>query len=67
MLRMAGVRLHPAVRVLIGAVILGIGLTRHHATPALVIGAVLIVWGLAAVLGLAGGDDGEARSTGRRW
>ena len=67
MLRMAGVRAHPALRILIGAVILGVGLMRHHATPALVIGAVLIVWGVAAMLGLAGGDDDEARSTGERW
>jgi hypothetical protein len=66
MLRMAGVRVHPALRILIGAVILGIGLMRHHATPALVVGAVLIAWGIAAVLGLARGGD-EARSTRDRW
>ena len=63
MLKMAGVQLHPAVRILIGAVLIGVGLLRHTA-PGVVIGAVLVVWGLAAVLGLTGGGrdaDSEER------
>jgi hypothetical protein len=55
MLRMAGVQAHPAVRILIGGVLIALGIARHDAVPALVVGTVLIVWGFAAVLALAGG------------
>jgi len=55
MLRMAGIQLHPAVRVLIGGVLIALGIARHT-IPGLVVGIVLVVWGLAAVLGLATGD-----------
>ena len=54
MLRMAGVQLHPAVRILIGGVLIALGVARHT-IPGLVVGIVLVVWGLAAVLGLATG------------
>ena len=64
MLRMAGVQLHPAVRVLIGGVLIALGIARHT-VPGLVIGIVLVVWGLAAVLGLTVGDR-DADSQQRR-
>ncbi len=50
MLKMTGARLHPAVRILIGAGVIAIGLVRHGTTP-LIVGGALIVWGVAAVLG----------------
>jgi energy-coupling factor transporter transmembrane protein EcfT len=55
-LKMAGVRPHPALRILIGAVFLAIGFLRHGTAP-LIIGGVLIVWGVVAVLGLSGGES----------
>ena len=55
MLRMAGIQLHPAVRVLIGGVLIALGIARHT-IPGLVVGIVLVVWGLAAVLGLTAGN-----------
>jgi len=55
MLRMAGVQLHPAVRILIGGVLIALGIARHTALG-VVVGIVLVVWGLAAVLGLTAGD-----------
>jgi len=64
MLRMAGVQLHPAVRVLIGGVLIALGIARHT-VPGLVVGIVLVVWGLAAVLGLTVGDR-DADSQQRR-
>ena len=64
MLKMAGVQLHPAVRILIGGVLIAVGIGRH--TAPLVVGILLVVWGLAAVLGLTAGrrdaDSQEGRS-----
>ena len=64
MLRMAGVQTHPAMRILIGGVLIALGIARHT-VPGLVIGIVLVVWGLAAVLGLTVGDR-DADSQQRR-
>ena len=65
MLRMAGVQLHPAVRILIGGVLIAVGIGRHTA-PGLVVGILLVVWGVAAVLDLTAGrrdaDSQEGRS-----
>jgi uncharacterized membrane protein YidH (DUF202 family) len=49
MLRMAGVQGHPAVRILIGVVLIALGIARHTAAG-MVIGVVLVLWGFAAVL-----------------
>ncbi len=65
MLKMAGVETHPAVRILIGAVLVVLGLARHSATPALFIGAVLVLWGLVAVVS-SGRDRQDAASEQRR-
>lgn len=60
MLKMAGVRLHPAVRILIGGVLIALAIARHTALG-LVVGVLLVVWGFAAVLGLtAGGPDASS-------
>lgn len=64
MLKMTGAPLHPGIRILIGAVVIAIGLVRHSTAP-LIIGGVLIVWGVAAVLGLAGGAAEQSRSPRR--
>jgi hypothetical protein len=48
MLRMAGVQLHPGVRVLIGAALIALALIRHAGPAPLLIGGALILWGLAA-------------------
>ena len=64
MLKMAGVQLHPGVRILIGAVVIAIGLLRHGTMP-LIVGGALIVWGVAAVLGLASGGAEDGRSQRR--
>lgn len=66
MLKIAGVRGHPALRILIGGAVIAIGWARHGATSALIVGAVLVLWGIAAVLGLAGGAPGDAPRPGRR-
>ena len=50
MLRMAGVQGHPAVRILIGVVLIALGIARHTGAGT-VIGIVLVLWGIAAVLG----------------
>ncbi len=52
MLRLAGIRFHPAARALAGAAVLAIGLARHHATAMIVIGGALLVWGVVGVGGL---------------
>lgn len=62
MLKMTGLELYPAIRIVIGAVIGGIGLARDSTVP-LIIGGVLVVWGILAVLALAVGDGGQ-RSSG---
>jgi hypothetical protein len=61
MLKMAGFELHPAIRIVIGAIILGIGLARGATAP-LIIGGALVVWGIVAVLGMAIGDGGQRSS-----
>jgi hypothetical protein len=49
MLRLAGVHLHPGVRVLIGAGIVALGLANGGVSPMMLIGCALVVWGLVAV------------------
>jgi hypothetical protein len=49
MLRLIGVKLHPGVRVLIGAAILALGVVRG-AAAAEVVGVALVIWGVAAVV-----------------
>jgi membrane-bound ClpP family serine protease len=44
MLNLIGVRVHPAVRGVIGAVLVILGLVRHNPVPIVVIGAALLVW-----------------------
>jgi hypothetical protein len=61
MLKMAGVQTHPAIRILIGVVIGTIGLASNTTAP-LIIGGVLVAWGILAVLTMAVGDGGERRS-----
>jgi len=53
MLRMAGVRLSPALRLVIGAGLIALGLARHTATPLIVIGAAFLVFGMAGLVGTA--------------
>ncbi|MGH2893969.1 MAG: hypothetical protein ACRDPM_12000 [Solirubrobacteraceae bacterium] len=52
---------HPAIRIVLGAIILAIGLARDTTGP-LIIGGALVVWGIVAVLALAVGDGGERSS-----
>ena len=68
MLRMAGIRLHPGMRVLLGIVLMGVGLLKHHAAPLIVIGAVVGLLGLVSMAGGAagGGDDGDTHRDRRR-
>ena len=44
MLRMAGLKLHPAVKALVAIAILAVGLTGHHRAGVAVIGAALLCW-----------------------
>jgi hypothetical protein len=53
MLRMAGVRLSPAVRLVIGAALIALGLARHTAAPLIVIGAAFLVFGVVSLFGTA--------------
>jgi hypothetical protein len=53
MLRMAGVRLSPAVRLVIGAALIALGLARHTAAPLIVIGAAFLVFGAVSLFGTA--------------
>jgi hypothetical protein len=68
MLGMAtGVRLHPAVRVLIGAAMIAAGLALHRGIALVVLGVVLALYGIAGALGLTGDDaapepDGAGQS-----
>jgi hypothetical protein len=48
---MAGVRLNPAVRLVIGAGLIAIGLARHSAAPLIVIGGAFVVFGVVGVAG----------------
>jgi hypothetical protein len=52
MLRMAGIKLHPAMRLAIGAGLIAIGLARHNATPLIGIGAAFVVFGVASLVGM---------------
>lgn len=61
MLKMAGVQTHPAIRIVIGVIIGAIGLARDTTVP-LIVGGVLVVWGIVAVLGMAVGDGGTRSS-----
>jgi len=61
MLKMAGVQTHPAIRIVIGVIIGAIGLARDTTVP-LIVGGVLVVWGIVAVLGMAVGDGGQRSS-----
>jgi hypothetical protein len=57
MLKQAGVRTHPGLRIVIGVIIGALGWARGTTAP-LIIGGVLVVWGLLAVLSLAVGAGG---------
>lgn len=61
MLALAGIRLHPAVRAAIGAAVVALGLALHLGVPVIVLGAMLLLWGLATLAGVAGcsGEDDE--------
>jgi uncharacterized membrane protein (DUF4010 family) len=64
---MAGVRLHPGVRVLLGVALIGVGLLKHNAVPLIVIGAVVGLLGIASVVGsTASRDDGEGEERRER-
>jgi hypothetical protein len=52
MLKMAGIDTHPAVRILIGVAVIALGIARG-AMVALIVGGVLVVWGIVAVLSRA--------------
>lgn len=49
MLKLAGVQLHPAYRFLIGGAFVLVGVARGGAIPIIVVGGVLILWGLVAL------------------
>ncbi len=66
MLKIAGVQLHPGVRILIGAVFVGIGLMRHNGTAMMIIGGLLVVWGIAAVLDVGAVRARDGRQDERR-
>jgi hypothetical protein len=55
MLRMAGVQGHPAVRILVGVVLIALGIARQTGAG-IVIGVVLVLWGIAAVMRFAATD-----------
>jgi hypothetical protein len=59
MLRMAGVHLHPGMRVVIGAAMIAVALAHHHATPLLVIGGAFVLFGVSSLVGAA--TSGRAR------
>jgi hypothetical protein len=67
MLGMAtGLRLHPALRVLIGVALIAAGLALHRGLVLVAIGTVLALYGLAATLGLVEADaDAEPRTDGQ--
>jgi membrane-bound ClpP family serine protease len=65
MLRLAGVRLHPGIRLVIGAALVAFGLWRHDAAPAIVIGGALILFGLAGLVGSPQNNGAEAGSRRR--
>jgi hypothetical protein len=65
-LKLAGVQTHPALRILIGAVLIAVGVARHDAGVPLIVGGVLIVWGIAAVLSVARSGRSQGRSRGPR-
>jgi hypothetical protein len=44
MLRMAGLKLHPAVKAVVAAGLLAVGLTRHNGQGIALIGAMLLAW-----------------------
>ena len=50
MLRLAGVRLHPGVRTLIGGALVAVGLIGHTGPGIVVVGAALVAWGAIDVL-----------------
>jgi hypothetical protein len=50
-LKLAGVQLHPGVRVLIGGALIALGVALDGAVPMIVIGSALVLWGIVAVLG----------------
>jgi hypothetical protein len=60
MLRMAGLKLHPAVKALVAAGLLAVGLTRHHGHGIALIGAVLLAWAaFDALAGVRRAGDGN--------
>ncbi len=68
MFRMAGIRLNPGMRVLLGIALMAVGLLKHQAAPLIVIGAIVGLLGLVSMVGSAagGGDDGDANRDRQR-
>jgi len=48
MFKLAGIELNPATRLLIGALLLIVGAVKHGA-PLMIIGGVLVAWGIAGL------------------
>ena len=44
MLRMAGLKLHPAVKAIVAVAIVAFGLSGHHRLGIAVVGAALLCW-----------------------
>jgi hypothetical protein len=62
LLALAGIRLHPALRALIGAAVLGLAVAVHLGAGVVLLGAALLVWGAGAlVLSDRRGDLEEPR------
>lgn len=63
MLKIAGVRLHPGMRVLLGMGLIALGLLKHNATPLIVIGAIVGLLGIVSMVSSAAraSDDGDSR------
>jgi hypothetical protein len=57
MLGLAGIRLHPALRIAIGAALVAGGLALPAARPLAIVGAALLLFGIASALGLVHDDD----------
>jgi hypothetical protein len=51
-LALAGIRLHPALRAAIGAAVVAVALALALGAPVILLGAALLLWGLAGLAGL---------------
>ncbi len=47
-----GMQVHPAIKALIGALVLMVGLTRHGAAGLIVMGTVALVWAAIDAIGI---------------